>query len=31
MLLSIEARPDVSVDTLLVVFALYLLLDSIVC
>lgn len=29
MLLTIEARPDVSVDTLLVLFALYVLLDSV--
>jgi hypothetical protein len=28
MLFTIEARPDVSVDTLLVLFALYVLLDS---
>ena len=30
MLLTIEARPNVSVDTLLVLFALYVLLDSVV-
>jgi hypothetical protein len=29
MLLTIEARPDVSIDTLLVLFALYVLLDSV--
>jgi hypothetical protein len=31
MLLTIEARPNVSVDTLLVLFALNVLLDSFVC